>query len=240
MVRTMKTYSKKDNSINKFVKKVKNEFKNFFLPQMELACAGVPIYVPVNNTEDEKTKNLIFHHTGAYPKSGTIERDIMEGGEVRILDNSNDIQYRDIDAIINPVDAQKELNKILHSKKAAHEYIAYESTKMFTDEEIIRYTLHIVTGAKSEDYNFMPDETLNDLFAEKPKKTYKNDNEFVKQNKMSNINEKSILKRLFRWISKLAEIFTNNIEHDVINRPYMSHFFDPTRAYNDKGLNVKQ
>jgi len=234
----MKTYSKNDTQFKKFIKKVKDEFQNFFSPQMELVCEGVPIHIPVNEIENEKTKNLIFHHTGSYPKNGTIGRDIMEGKEVRILDDSEDIQYHDIDAIINPVEAQNELAKILHSRKAAHEYITYEATKMFNDSEIVRYTLHMVAGSKSEDYNFMPHEKLEHLFAEKPKKRYKDDKEFVKENDISNLDN-TFLKRIFRWVSKLAEVFTSNIEHDVINRPYMSHFFDPRRKSGDRGLNVR-
>jgi hypothetical protein len=128
---------------------------------------------------------------------------------------------------------------MLKEKKSAHEYLAFEATKMFTDEEIKRYSIHIVSGAKAEDYVFMEGETLEDLFAKKPERTYKDDKEFVKEEDISNVEGKSFLKRMFRWVSKLADIFTSNIEHDVINRPYMSHFFDPRREKNDRGLDVR-
>ncbi len=163
----------------------------------------------------------------------------MEKKEIRILDESNDIQYHDIDEIITTPQAQKELNKILKAKKAAHEYLAFEAVKMFNEDEIKRYAIHIVSGAKAEDYVFMENEKLDDLFAKKPEKSYKNDLEFVKEKNISNVEEKNILKRIFRWISKMAEVFTSNIEHDVINRPYMSHFFDPRREKGDRGLNVR-
>ena len=162
----------------------------------------------------------------------------MEKKEVRVFDSEENIQFHDIDAIVNPVDVQKELNEMLNSKKAAHEYIAFEATKMFNDEEIIRYTIQIVAGAKAEDYNFMPGETIEDLFAEKPNKRYKDDMEFAKEKDISNTN-KGWLKRLFRWISKMADVFTSNIEHDVINRPYMTHFFKPNAHRGNKGLNVR-
>jgi len=234
----MKSYSK-NTKIKKFVNKVKNEFKNFFLPQMELACAGVPIKISQNEVEDEKTKNSTFFHTGKYPPKNSTGRNIMEKKEIRILDEKNDIQLHDIDEIITPHKAQKVLTKILAEKKASHEYLAFEATKMFTDEEIKRYALHIVCGAKAEDYVFMEGETIDDLFAKKPEKRYEDDKEFVKENDISNIEEKSFLKRMFRWVSKLAEVFTSNIEHDVINRPYMSHFFDPRKENGERGLDVR-
>lgn len=228
---------KKETKFKKMLNKVKGEFKDL-LPAPELACAGIPIKISVNEVEDEKTKNLTFYHTGPYPKKGSIQREIMEKKEVRVFDDKEDIQHRDIDSIVSPADVQKELNQMLNAKKAAHEYIAFEATKMFNDEEIVRYTIQIVAGAKAEDYNFMPGETLDDLFAEKPRRRYKDDREFAKENDISNVKN-GFLKKMFRWVSKMADLFTSTIEHDVINRPYMTHFFKPNAPKFDRGLDVK-
>lgn len=233
----MKSYSK-NPKIKKFVDKVKNEFKNFFSPHMELACAGVPIKILQNEVEDEKTKNLIFHHTGPYPGKGT-QREIMEKKEIRILDGSYDVTGRDIADYITPIQAKKELDKLLKANKAAHEHIAFEATKMFSNPEVERYTLQIVTGAKAEDYHFMPDETLEDLYAKPPERKYKDDKHFVEEENIEPHEKRSFLKRTFRFLSRVAERFTRNIDRDIINRPYMSHFYDPSREKGDRGLDVR-
>ncbi|MEM3364087.1 MAG: hypothetical protein QXS93_01090 [Candidatus Micrarchaeia archaeon] len=182
--------------------------------------------------------------TGPFPEKGTPARGLAEWESLHILypKEINDTN-KGWKRFIEMKDAQKEVKRMLEAPGACHEYLAYEAAKLSCEKSAIRYTLHIMVGALAEDYVFMPGETLDDLFVKKPIKKYKNIEEYA--NALVPLNERdpevpSMLKSMFWLVAKIwKKIAGGNIQDDVINRPYMAHFYDNSREEGDRGLNVQ-
>ncbi len=92
-----------------------------------------------------------------------------------------------------------------------------------------------MVGAKGEDYVFMPGEKLDDLFKKPSKYT---EDEYMKI--VSKDSSLTFFERFFMFVAKFWKKIRGSVEDDVINRPYMAHFYDLTRPENDRGLNIDE
>jgi len=219
----------------RFFKKVKeNLFPDgpFIGPQAEVA--GMPgLTLPVPRSE-KKPKTHMEFNTGGAPENGTPSRDIMEWNWVDIATPSEGpAGYR-----ISYEQAQKGVSELLKSKNSSHQYLVYEAAKLCSNyPEAVKYTLHMIVGAVGEDYVFSPGETLDDAYAEPPKRRFRNRREF--SDALGGTRDiPSLLSGLFRGVAKVLKRVAKTPDEDSVNRPYCAHFYDPTRGEGDKGLNV--
>ena len=189
----------------------------------------------------DSCKTMHFN-VGTYPRMFSPSRIIVEWGEVDVKEPGKEVKNRDRirKRVITIKRAQREVERLLNQKDACHEYLAYEAAKLCNHPLAIKYTLHIMLGAKAEDYVFMPNEKLDDLYAKKshikrPRSNIEFANIMVPKDEWDKL---SFYERAFSKIAKLWHKLTNSIESDLVNRPYMAHFYDPTRPGIYKGLSV--
>ncbi len=214
-------------AFRKMRERARELFSQYFMPPENLcmqpayayACT-LASYLHYSND----SKNQVMHfNTGKLPSRGTPGRKIAEWDEVRMDFN----------------EAQMLVREMLNNKGACHEYIAYEAAKLINDAEVTEYTGNIMLGACCEDYVFKPGESLEDLYAKAPKRAFRSRDEYaaliVPRDEME---VPSFLQGLFTVTARIWRRITGSIEDDAINRPYMAHFYDPTRDKNDQGLNV--
>lgn len=238
--------------VREYIRKIRDEIRAIFGTggfgmQPALAYASAKgNFAAIKPLMDEKplTEHTLKFDVAKFPDKGTPSRGIAEWEMLDVLyPNEITDANKGGKRFINMKEAQKEVRRILSAPAACHEYIAYEAAKLSGDDSAIRYTLHIMVGAGSEDYIFMPSETLDDLFVKKPSKKYKNIEEYARS--MVPLNEResetpSLLKSLLWLAAKVMKKLTNSIDDDFINRPYMAHFYDNSRAPDDRGLNVEK
>ncbi|MEM0438139.1 MAG: hypothetical protein QXU54_02460 [Candidatus Micrarchaeia archaeon] len=218
-------------------------------PLLEPAFAGVPAgsIKLLQAKPQEARENLIYFDTGPFPKKGTPERMIEEWErEIEVLYPS-ELSAGAAHAakalgkhVITTNESQVIVDRLRKAPGACHEHIAYEAAKMLKFQEVTRYLLHIVAGASAEDYVFMPNESLKDIYARPPDKFYKSREEYaaylVPKSEQEHI---SFLRRVFMFIARIWKKIVGNIEDDAINRPYMAHFYDPTRPLGERGLTIQ-
>jgi len=175
--------------------------------------------------------NVMKFSTGKLPKRGP-SREIAEWENIEVLTGGERKENA-----ITIEQAQKEVDQLRKAGGACHEYIAYEAAKLCGREEAIIYTWHIMDGAMAEDYIFRLGETLEKLFVG-PKASYKEIAEAARRS-VRKEEEVGFLRWAFAFIAKIWRKLAPSIEEDAINRPYMAHFYDPTREEGDRGLNIQ-
>jgi len=235
-----------------YIKRVKEHVKAFFDfsdfsgMQPAFAYAGNCTFSRIAPLSEELLSNGISKFDVAkLPDKGTPSRGLAEWESLDIafpkeVANAKAEGRR----FIEMKEAQKEVKRILSADGACHEYIAYEAAKLSKNIDAVRYTLHIMVGAGSEDYIFMPSETLDDLFVKKTDKTFKSREEYARHIVPKDEYDDHVpnfLESMFWLIAKITKkILGSDIEDDAINRPYMAHFYDNSRAEDDRGLNVQK
>ncbi|GEM_PF-1448354 len=235
------------DKVREIFKRVKDKldgmasFDNIF--GLEFAYAGIPSgYVRDAERPAHEIPNVMYFDVGPLPKKGTPARSISE------WEDNIDVLYpheitKEVKGsgkkFITVKDAQLMVKEILNSDGACHEYIAYQAAKLVAREEATRHTLHIMLGAQAEDYIFKRGETLKNIYAKPPTKVYKNREEYARDI-VPHVEREvpGFIKGVFIMIARLWKNLTGSIEDDAINRPYMAHFYDPTRDADDMGLNV--
>ncbi|MCX8205809.1 MAG: hypothetical protein N3H30_01110 [Candidatus Micrarchaeota archaeon] len=238
----------RETGVQKFSKAI-DRIKSLFdvPPLLEPAFAGVPVRCVQLPSCRDKRENLIYFDTGTFPKKGTPERMIEEWDrEIEVffpseINAGTARKAKEYGKHVLTIDeSQAAVERLRNAPGACHEHIAYEAAQMLNFPETKRYLLHIVAGASAEDYVFMPGETLKDIYFRPPDRHYKNREEYaahlVPKSEQEHIG---FLKRIFMFIARIWKRIIGNIEDDAINRPYMAHFYDPTRQYGERGLTIE-
>ncbi len=204
-----------------------------------------PMLEPMN-----KPTTLNFD-TGKAPTNGSITWATMnwEKVEIRYPNEVAEAKGRK-ERFITMEQDQDEVEKMLKEKRASHQYLVYEAAKLcknlgssrrIEDDEIIRYTLHMMAGAFAEDYVFAKDvdnnvEIVDDIIITNIRTREDLKRELEKMSQDMEIP--SLLESLFRGLNRLYRKITNKPETNPAARPYSAHFFDPTREPGDRGLNL--
>jgi hypothetical protein len=171
-------------------------------------------------------------HTGNLPSASTAARKIMEWELLEIVDSRVNKNGK-----ISRREAQKEVSRLLGIPHGTHQYLTYEAAKLCGNySEATEYTLHLIAGSMAEDFYFMPNESLRDIYAEEPGREFRDVDELRKS--LEPGTTPGFLKRVFMFIAKLWRKVSGGTENDSINRPYFAHFHDPGRKQGDKGLNL--
>ncbi|MFH1221964.1 MAG: hypothetical protein V1492_02665 [Candidatus Micrarchaeota archaeon] len=189
--------------------------------------------------------------TGKAPTNGSITWAIMNWEKVEIrYPNEVSEAKRKKERFITMEQDQAEVEKMLKEKQGSHQYLVYEAAKLcknlsggrrVENDEILRYTLHMMAGAFAEDYVFAKDtdgnvEIVNDIIITNIRTREDLKRELEKRTAEMEIP--SLLESLFRGFNRLYRKITNKPEMNPAGRPYDAHFYDPTREPGDRGLNI--
>jgi len=193
------------------------------------------------NAADDFNKPLVCRFdTGPLPPKSSVSDSILRWENVEIY-YPNEITpeiKKSGKPYITIEQAQEEVAKLLREPRASHQYIVYEAAKLSDDPEVQRYTLHLLVGALAEDYLFAPGEKIEHIF----KSGYQSFTDkaqkgqaLVPLEELLPPDEKPIhgvFEGLMKMVAKIFRKLIKSPEKDELNRPYMAHFYDPTREWN--------
>ncbi|MEM4626373.1 MAG: hypothetical protein QXF70_03030 [Candidatus Bilamarchaeaceae archaeon] len=208
--------------------------------QPAYASVSSSFSLPMPIRDDFNRPQISYFDTGPLPPKSSVSDSILRGESVEIyypheitpeIKNSGK-------PYITIQQAQEEVERLLSHPASSHQYLVYEAVKLCGVEEAQRYMLHLLVGALAEDYVFRQGEEFADIF-------YRGYKSFIERTSRKELlvpleellppHEKPLPGFFEEVVKVVAKIFRKLIkkeEYDELNRPYMAHFYDPTKKYN--------
>lgn len=207
--------------------------RGFFRSIKESISPEMPAFAVAGAPGFAMPPNVMQFHVGEAPPKGTPSRRIMEWGNIGIVPPGGKPGKHSISFEA----AQEEVGRMLKGEGNNHQYIAYEAAKLCAVyPEVAKYTLHLMVGAGAEDYVFLPNESLDDIYARPPKRRFSSMHEFSAAVEPGEVP--SLLQGIFRTASRIWKKVKKSFDGDSINRPYFAHFYDPRRRAGEQGLDI--